>query len=68
MFSTMSSNFVHLDCEQIGHFKENTINSSLHNANLRPNPKTQSRLIELENSGVLGDKREMRHTLGLPIG
>ncbi|KAJ8447677.1 hypothetical protein Cgig2_031731 [Carnegiea gigantea] len=55
--------------EQIGNFEEeNTIDLSLHNANIRPNPKTQSRLIEIETSSVLGDKREMRHTSGLQIG
>ena len=58
-----------LRCEQIGHFEEeNTIDSSLHNANIRPNPNTQSRLIQIENSGILGDKCETRHTLGLLIG
>ncbi|KAJ8424401.1 hypothetical protein Cgig2_001084 [Carnegiea gigantea] len=50
---------------QIGHFEENTIDSSLHNANLRPNPKTQSRLIEIENSGVLGVKLESLHGLNM---
>ena len=64
----MISNFIYFDCEQIGDFEEeNTIDSSLHNANIRPNPKIQSRLIEIENSSVLGDKREMRHTSGLQI-
>ena len=39
-FSTMISNFIYFDCEQIGDFEEeNTIDSSLHNAKIRPNPK-----------------------------
>ena len=55
-----------LYCEQIGHFEEeNMIDSSLHSVNVRANPKIQSTVIEIENSGVLGDKHEMRHTSGL---